>query len=174
MKKVLLLAFVLLLVGAACQKQTRVATNTASGTTNVSTSTSGGAGPVGNSAATNTALASTIDPCSLITKGEAEAVFGKPAQESEFKGAACRYDTVDKTKFFDLTAKSGTGADFETMKNLCDSTAQAVAGLGTTSCSANNTVVMLKNTVLMTLIAGGVFNQDQLKGLAVTAASRIP
>lgn len=165
MKKVLLLASVLLLVGAACQKQTRVATNTTSGNTNISAT---------NSAAKNTATASTIDPCSLITKGEAEAVFGKPAQQPELKGTACRYDTADKTKFFDLTAKSGTGADFETMKNLCDRTAQPVAGLGTTSCSANNTVVVLKNTVLMTLIAGGVFNQDQLKGLAVTAASRIP
>lgn len=147
-----------LLLGVACQRRA---------TPNKPVST-----PV-NSQTTNTATANTIDPCLLLTQAEAESVFGKAAQTPVVKGTACRYDTVDATKFFDLTAKAGTSSNFETMKNLCGSTTQPVAGLGDTSCAANNTVVVLKNTILMTLIAGGVFDQDQLNSLAVTAANRI-
>lgn len=157
-----ILAFVLL--GAACQKKTPV-TTTASNSNTVTANTNTSA---------NTAVASVINPCSLLTQGEAASAFGKTAAVPAMKGNACRYDTADASKFFDLTAKSGIDADFETMKNLCDSPAQPVTGLGATSCTANNTVVLLKNDVLMTLIAGGVFDQDQLRGLAVTAAGRIP
>lgn len=161
---ILVLGLGLLLLGAGCQKQPTVTTNT-SRNTNV---------PATNTAATNTAVVNTIDPCSFLTQAEAEAVFGKAAKAPEARGTACRYDTVDATKFFDLTTENGTPADFENRKNLCDTAAQPVTGLGPTSCSANNTVVVLKNNVLLTLVAGGVFDQGQLQGLAVTAASRIP
>ena len=124
-----------------------------------------------NVASSNTA--NSIDPCSLITQAEAASAFGLPAQIPEPKGTVCRYDTVEQSKFFDLTAKAGTSSDFETMQNLC-STTELVDGLGATSCSANNTIVVLKNGILMTIIAGGNFDQDQLRGLAVIAVGRIP
>lgn len=127
-----------------------------------------------NTAAVSPTTVIVINPCSLVTQAEAESAFGLPAQAPVQNGTACRYDTVEKSKFFDLTAKSGTSVDFATMKNLCSSPAQPVNGLGETSCSANNTVVVLKNGVLMTLIAGGNFDQDQLRNLAVGAVSRIP
>ncbi len=149
-----------MVIGAACGK------------TSITTTSNVNRIPV-NSAVTNTVVANTINPCLLITPGEAAAVFGKPAKEPEFKGTVCRYDTVDASKFFDLTAKPGTTADFEVMKNVCEPGAESVIGLGETSCAADNTVVVLKNSVLMTVIAGGVFDQAQLQGLAVTAAGRI-
>ncbi len=117
---------------------------------------------------------STVDPCSLITQGEAATAFGVAAQAPVRKGTACRYDTVEQTKFFDVTATAGTRATFEDMKNLCDSGTQPVSGLGATSCSANNTVVMLKGSTLVTIIAGGNFVQENLARLAASAAARIP
>ncbi len=115
-----------------------------------------------------------IDPCSLVTRAEAEAAFGFPAQEPAAKGAVCRYDTVQQTKFFDLTARTGTSKDFESAKNLCGSAPPPVPGLGDNSCSTNNTVVVLAKDVLITIIAGGNFNQDNLAAIAKTAASRVP
>lgn len=150
----------LMVIGAACGKTSITTTGNANG-------------QAANSAVTNTVVANTINPCSLITPDEAAAVFGKPAKAPEVKGTACRYDTVDASKFFDLTAKPGTTADFEVMKNACEPGAEPVTGLDATSCAANNTVVVLKNSIVMTIIAGGVFDQAQLKDLAVTAAGRI-
>jgi hypothetical protein len=115
-----------------------------------------------------------IDPCALVTRAEAEAAFGFPAQEPAAKGAVCRYDTVQQTKFFDLTARTGTSKDFESAKNLCGSSTAPVPGLGDNSCSTNNTVVVLAKDVLITIIAGGNFNQDNLVAVARTAASRVP
>ena len=115
-----------------------------------------------------------IAPCSLITRSEAESALGSPALEPEAKGAVCHYDTEKKTKFFDLTARTGTSKDFENMRNTCDSNTQPVAGLGDDSCSANNTVVVLTKDVLIFIIAGGVFNQDDLVRLTVLAVTRIP
>jgi len=115
-----------------------------------------------------------IDPCSLVTRAEAEAAFGRPAQEPVAKGAVCRYDTVEQTKFFDLTARTGTRTDFESAKNLCGSSTEPVPGLGDNSCSTNNTVVVLAKDVLITIIAGGNFSQDNLVAVAKTAASRVP
>lgn len=115
-----------------------------------------------------------IAPCSLITRGEAESAFGSPALQPEPKGAVCHYDTEEKTKFFDLTAKTGSGKDFENMKNLCSADTQPVAGLGDSSCSANNTVVVLTKDVLISIIAGGVFRQDDLTTLAGIAITRLP
>lgn len=156
----------LLLLGAACQKKTPAATPANNDTVNGSIT----ADPV----PTNTAAASTVDPCSLITRNEAEGIFGRTAAEPVRKGTTCRYDTADTTKFFDLLVRSGIDADFETMKGLCGSTLQPVTGLGASSCSANNTVVVLTKGILMSLIAGGVFDQGQLKDLVVTASGRIP
>jgi Protein of unknown function (DUF3558) len=114
-----------------------------------------------------------IAPCSLITRGEAESALGSPGLEPEAKGAVCHYDTEKKTKFFDLTARTGTGNDFENMRNLCGSDTQPVAGLGDSSCSANNTAVVLRKDVLIYIIAGGVFNQDDLTSLAGIALTRL-
>ncbi len=165
-----MLGLAILLLGAACQKKPATTTNANAAVTN-----SAAANVANVNGATPPATpTSTMDPCTLITKAEAEAVFERPAAEPELKGTACHYDTADKTKFFDLTSKAGTSADFETMKNLCDSSTQPVSGLGDSSCTANNTVVVLKNNVLMTLIAGGVFSQGQLRSLAVIAVSRLP
>ena len=100
-----------------------------------------------------------IAACSLITRSEAEPALGSPALEPEAKGAVCHYDTEKKTKCFDLTARTGTSSDFENMRNLCGSSTQPVAGLGDSSCSANNTVVVLTKNVLIYIIAGGVFNR---------------
>ncbi|MBI5289677.1 MAG: hypothetical protein HY873_11960 [Chloroflexi bacterium] len=116
----------------------------------------------------------TIDPCSLITQSEAESAFGSPALAPEPKGAVCRYDTAEQTKFFDLSARAGGSSDFESLKNLCSSDTQPVAGLGDSSCSANNTIVVLAKGVLISIIAGGVFNQDDLRALAELAVSRLP
>lgn len=163
MKKFLpILIISLVLLGAGCQKQTRVTTNKTISTVNVST--------INSIVANTTTSANVIASCSLVTKDEAESTFGQTAQEPELKGMTCRYDTVGKTKFFDLTAKTGTRKDFD---NVCAGLVQPVDGLGDTSCSGNNTVIVLKNGVLMTMIAGGVFNQDQLQDLAVKAVSRI-
>ena len=115
-----------------------------------------------------------IAPCSLITRSEAESALGSPALEPEAKGAVCHYDTEKKTKFFDLTARTGTSKDFENMRNTCDSNTQPVAGLGENSCSANNTVVVLTKDVLIFIIAGGVFNRDDLVRLTALAATRVP
>ena len=109
-----------------------------------------------------------------MTRSEAESAFGSPALEPEAKGPVCHYDTEEKTKFFDLTASAGTGADFESMKNLCASGSPPVAGLGDSSCSANNTVVVLAKGVLISIIAGGVFAQDDLQSLAGLAVARLP
>ncbi len=117
---------------------------------------------------------SSIAPCSLITRSEAESALGTPALAPEAKGAVCHYDTEEKTKFFDLTARTGTTKDFENMRNTCGSTTQPVAGLGEHSCSANNTVVVLTKDVLISIIAGGVFNQDDLVRLTAVASARIP
>ena len=94
--------------------------------------------------------------------------------EPEAKGAVCHYDTEKKTKFFDLTARTGTSKDFENIRNTCDSNTQPVAGLGENSCSANNTVVVLTKDVLIFIIAGGVFNRDDLVRLTALAATRVP
>ena len=115
-----------------------------------------------------------IAPCSLITRSEAESALGSPALEPEAKGAVCHYDTEKKTKFFDLTARTGTSKDFENMRNLCGNTTQPVAGLGDNSCSANNTVVVLTKDVLINIIAGGNFSQDDIERLAELAATRVP
>lgn len=154
----------LIVFGAACTKKTVTTVNTA--VTNITTTNS-----------TNTVVTDTfnsVDPCTLLTQAEAEAVFGRAGKAPAPNGTACRYDTSDSTKFFDLTAKAGTTADYQSMKNLCDASSGPVAGLGDSSCSANNTVVVLRNASLMTLIAGGVFDQAQLQNLAVTAAGRLP
>jgi hypothetical protein len=154
----------LALVTAACQQAT-VTTESREPST---------AATAANTAVASTAAASVIDPCSLITKDEAAAIFGKAAIDPKRTGTVCHYDSADQTKFFDLTAKTGTALDFEGLKPLCDDGAAPVTGLGAMSCSANNTVVALKNGILITLIAGGVFDQAQLQRLAVTAVNRIP
>lgn len=159
----ILIGLGLLLLGAACGKRTSTNTNTVVRNTNVARAV--------NTAITNTA--SSLDPCTLLTPAEAAAVFGRAGKTPTRTGPTCRYDTDDSTKFFDLTAKSGTAADFTSMQALCDRPDQPVSGLGQTSCAANNTVVGLKNGYLITLIAGGVFDQGQLQNLAVTAAQRI-
>ena len=58
-----------------------------------------------------------IAPCSLITRSEAESALGSPALEPAAKGAVCHYDTEKKTKFFDLTVRTGTSKEFEGMRN---------------------------------------------------------
>ena len=118
--------------------------------------------------------AASLDPCAFVTRSEAEAAFGLAAQEPAAKGAVCHYDTVEKTKFFDLTVRKGTSKDFENSKNLCGSGTEPVPGLGGNSCSTNNTVVVLTRDVLIYIIAGGNFDQDNLKALAETAAARVP
>lgn len=56
----------------------------------------------------------------------------------------------------------------------CDGDSPPVAGLEDASCSAANTVVALWKGILISIIAGGYFNQDDLKSLAVLAVNRLP
>jgi hypothetical protein len=163
----------LALLTAACQQAT-VTTEVTEPSTTATTATATANASVADTGVANTAPANAVDPCGLITRDEAAALFGKAAIDPKPAGTACHYDSADQTKFFDLTVKTGTALDFEGVKALCDEGATPVAGLGAMSCSANNTVVALKNGILITLIAGGAFDQAQLQRLAVTATDRIP
>ncbi|MBK5226464.1 MAG: hypothetical protein JJD96_07880 [Thermoleophilia bacterium] len=119
-----------------------------------------------------------IDPCSLITKGEAEAVLGNPAIEPKSTSRSCTYhSSVDELQQFSVTVEQGGRGtyDTETKQNqACGANPQPVPSLGNYACSANNTVMFLKKDLVIVIMGVGTFDQNSFIGLGEKAANRIP
>lgn len=119
-----------------------------------------------------------LDPCSLITKGEAEAVLGSPALEPKSTSRSCTYhSSVDDLQQFSVTVEQGGKATYETetkQNQACGANPQPVPGLGDSACSANNTVMFLKKDLVIVIMGVGTFDQNSFIGLGEKAANRIP
>lgn len=119
-----------------------------------------------------------IDPCSLITKSEAEAILGSPAMEPRSASRSCTYrSSMDELQQFSVTVEQGGKAtyDTETKQNqACGANPQPVPSLGDSACSANNTVMVLKKDLVVVIMGVGTFDQDSFISLGEKAVSRMP
>jgi len=104
--------------------------------------------------------------------------LGEPALEPKGSYSSCTYrSSVDEFKEFYLTVEKGGKPTYEaeiTQNHLCGDNPQPVSGLGDSSCSANNTVMVLKKDLVIIIMGTGTYNQDSFKNLAEKAVSRIP
>jgi len=111
-----------------------------------------------------------ISPCSLLTKGEVEAVLGQPAKEPELHGSTCTYDTVGGAKYFYLHL--GSSANWA---DLCKEGAKLISDLGDAACvDARNVIWVLKKDVYMSIDSYRTIDQDTLMSLAGKAVNRVP
>jgi len=119
-----------------------------------------------------------IDPCSLITKNEAQAVLGGPVTEPKSTSRSCTYQSsVDDLQQFSVTVEQGGKATYETeikQNQACGANPQPVPSLGDSACSANNTVMFLKKDLVIVIMGVGNFDQNSFIGLGEKAANRIP
>ena len=145
---------------------------------------SGAAAPQTTAAAAATSRsgpATAIDPCSLITKDEADAAFGltfdAPTTTTRATTTTCTYKVSGGGSSISVGVNPASSrAALDGMKKIYGATATDVPGVGDAAMVFSRIYSVIKGSTLLTIATGdgpGIISDEKLLGLVKTAVSRV-
>lgn len=132
-------------------------------------------------ATTQSGPATAIDPCTLITKDEADAAFGltfdAPTTEAKHNSTTCTYAISGHGSSISIAVTPGSSkAALDGLKKIYGAAATDVPGVGDAAMVFGRVYSVVKGSTLLTVGTGdgpGIISDDKLLGLVKTALSRI-
>jgi hypothetical protein len=166
------------IVAAGCGKSPE-ANSGAAPAEPVANSSAPSAAPVASAAKTK--VTSSIDPCTLITKSEAEAAFGMsltgPETERDENGVTCTYKHSGTDLIIHVGLQPSSPSAIEQTRTLYGENAKILSGVGDAAFEGPGRMISgVKNSTLFTIATGagpGIISEEKFLALARTAADRL-
>ncbi|MEP6769476.1 MAG: DUF3558 family protein [Acidobacteriota bacterium] len=127
------------------------------------------------------AVTNTIDPCTLITKAEAEAALGMsvtgPETERDGDGVTCTYTHSATTLVVHVGRQPSSVSAIEQARTLYGENAKILSGIGDAAFEGPGRMISgVKNSTLFLINTGagpGIMSEDKFLALARTVAARL-